>query len=157
NYWRTQAGDADVQERRPAYVFDPTEVWDGLEDETGTPLCNGLIRDLANWQKENGEAWTYFGHVLAALSPADVELLLMGELTRISLDDARDVPTIRMPYGQNVPVVHVSSGIRRVLALAYLLVWAWLEHRAASKLLNEAESKQLVFLIDEIESHLHPK
>jgi hypothetical protein len=156
NYWRTQAG-TDVQERRPAYVFNPAEVWDGLEDESGTPLCNGLIRDLANWQKEDGEAWTYFGYVLVSLSAAEEEQLLMGDLTRISLDDARDMPTIRMPYGQDVAVVHASAGMRRILALAYLLVWAWMEHKAASRLLNESETGQLVFLVDEIESHLHPK
>lgn len=156
NYWRTQGG-TDVQERRPAYVFSPTEVWDGLLDDTGTPLCNGLIRDLANWQRENGQPWTYFQYALVSLSAAEEELLLMGDLTRISLDDARDMPTIRMPYGQDVPVVHASAGMRRILALAYLLGWAWSEHEKASALLNEAPSGQLVFLIDEIESHLHPK
>ena len=48
NYWRTQDG-VDVQNRRPAYVFSPTEVWDGLPAADGTWICNGLIRDWAGW------------------------------------------------------------------------------------------------------------
>ncbi|MCF8169451.1 MAG: ATP-binding protein [Rhodoferax sp.] len=155
NYWRTQAG-VDVQERRPAYVFSPQDVWDGLEDEAGI-YCNGLIRDVANWQREQGDAWTHFVRVLKTLSANEDETLFMGQLTRISLDDARDMPTLTMPYGLDVPVVHASSGMRRILALAYLLVWAWEEHLKASQLLAESSSNQAVFLIDEIESHLHPK
>lgn len=155
NYWRTQAG-IDVQERRPAYVFAPQDVWDGLSDEQGI-YCNGLIRDLAAWQREQGAAWGHLTSVLKAMSPSPTEPLEMGELTRISLDDARAMPTIRMPYGQSVPVIHASAGIRRMLALAYLLVWAWQEHVEAARLLGEPSSGQLVFLIDEIESHLHPR
>ena len=155
NYWLTQSG-ADVQERRPAYVFSPQDVWDGLVDETGI-FCNGLIRDVANWQREQGSAWHYFQYVLNKLSPSADERLFMGKLTRISLDDARDMPTLAMPYGQDVPVVHASAGMRRILALAYLLVWAWEEHIKASELLARPPSNQVVFLVDEIESHLHPK
>jgi predicted ATP-binding protein involved in virulence len=47
--------------------------------------------------------------------------------------------------------------MRRIIALAYLLVWAWEEHRKASTLLGEATTNQVVFLVDEIESHLHPR
>jgi len=61
-----------------------------------------------------------------------------------------------MPYQQDVPVVHASSGIRRIIALAYLLVWAWEEHKQAAKQLGETATSQIIFLIDEIESHLHP-
>ena len=156
NYWRTQ-GDMDVQDRVPAYVFNPTEVWDGLEDQSGKRLCLGLVLDWASWQKENSNAFATLQQVLASLSPSDKEQLVPGELTRISLDDARDIPTIRMPYGQDVPVLHASAGIRRILSLAYVLVWAWEEHCKAAKLLQEAPTQQLVLLMDEVESHLHPQ
>ncbi|MFP4420908.1 MAG: AAA family ATPase [Desulfococcaceae bacterium] len=56
NYWR-QKGKSDVQDRPPAYVFSPREVWDGLAAPDGSWLCNGLIRDWAGWQKENGPAF----------------------------------------------------------------------------------------------------
>ncbi len=79
-----------------------------------------------------------------------------GRPTRISLDDVRDMPTVRMPYGHDVPVSHASAGMRRILALSYLLVWSWEEHQKAAKLLDEPTTKQVVLLIDEVESHLHP-
>lgn len=154
NYWKTK-DDVDVQERRPAYVFTPQEVWHGLEAD-GAVLCNGLIDDLASWQKEKGAAFKQMHKVLKTLSPSEKEELTLGDLTRISLDDARDIPTIRMPYGQDVPVIHASSGIRRILALAYFLIWAWQEHQRAAKILDEEPTHQIVFLVDEVESHLHP-
>lgn len=156
NYWRTQ-NDVDVQDRVPAYVFNPAEVWDGLEDSDGKRLCLGLVMDWAGWQKEKSAAYATLKNVLAALSPSDKEQLVPGELTRISLDDARDIPTLRMPYGQDVPVLHASAGIRRILSLAYVLVWAWEEHCKAAKFLKEEPTRQLVLLIDEVESHLHPQ
>lgn len=155
NYWRTQDG-VDVQDRPPAYVFTPNQVWDGLPGEEGRWLCNGLIRDWAGWQKENGQQFKYLKDILKVVSPSDKELLEPGDLTRISLDDVRDMPTIRMPYQQDVAVVHASSGMRRIIALAYFLVWAWDEHQKAAKQLQEPSTNQVVFLIDEIESHLHP-
>jgi predicted ATPase len=155
NYWRTQDG-LDVQDRRPAYVFSPNEVWDGLPASDGTWLCNGLIRDWAGWQKEKGLPFKYLKDVLKVLSPSSTETLQPGELTRISLDDVRDMPTIRMPYNLDVAVVHASSGMRRIIALAYFLVWAWDEHQKAAKQLQEPSTNQIVFLIDEVESHLHP-
>ena len=121
NYWITRAG-LDVQERVPAYVFSPKEVWDGLQDEKGGWLCNGLIRDWAGWQKERGAPFKHLKQVLEVLSPSANEKLEPGSLTRISLDDVRDIPTIRMPYQQEVAVVHASSGMRRIMALAYFLV-----------------------------------
>jgi hypothetical protein len=155
NYWRVK--EASSQPQRPgAYQFSPDQIWNGLRDGDRF-LCNGLIADWAGWQKGNSEQFKQLCRVLATLSASPVEPLQPGELTRISLDDVRDMPTIRMPYGQDVPVLHCSAGMRRVLALAYLLVWTWQEHVKASKLLREREAKRIIFLIDEIEGHLHPR
>lgn len=156
NYWRTQDG-VDVQDRIPAYVFSPAEVWDGLTGKDGKPICNGLVLDWGSWQKEKGHAFKTLFSVLDVFSPSEKEPLTPGTLTRISLDDARDIPTIRMPYGQDVAVLHASAGMRRIFALAYLLVWSWEEHKKAAKLLDEPTTNQVVFLIDEVESHLHPQ
>jgi len=155
NYWVKQKN-LDTQERQPAYVFSPSEVWDGLRTDDGKWLCNGLIRDWASWQKENGETFEQLKDVLGVLSPSPDEWLTPGDLTRVSLDDVRDIPTVRTPYQQDVPVIFASSGMRRIMALAYFLVWAWQEHRQASRLLQQPETHQVIFLIDEVESHLHP-
>ena len=155
NYWRRK-GNVDVQDRPPAYVFAPGQVRDGLPGGSGS-LCNGLIYDWAGWQKERGATFDHLLAVLEALSPDPGEKLRPGDLTRVSLDDVRDMPTLRMPYGQDVAFVHASAGIRRIIALAYLLVWSWQEHVRASQLLSQETTRQVVFLIDEIESHLHPR
>lgn len=157
NYWKKK-GSVDIQERQPAYVFSAAEVWDGLPGDAGRPpQCNGLISDWAGWQKENGEAFATLCRVLQVLSPSEAEVLQPGGLTRITIDDSRDMPTITMPYGQDVPIVHASAGIRRIVALAYLLVWSWQEHKLASELLGKPTTHQAVFLVDEIEAHLHPR
>ena len=155
NYWRSKSEES--ENRPPAYVFSPKEVWDGLPRDDGTWLCNGLIRDWAGWQKENGRAFDSLSAVLDVLSPSADEKLTPGGLTRISLDDVRDMPTLKMPYGQEVAVVHASSGMRRIISLAYFLVWCWEEHLKAKELLGEESEAKTVFLIDEVESHLHPK
>ncbi|BBQ13543.1 AAA family ATPase [Stenotrophomonas maltophilia] len=156
NYWRKK-GNVDVQDRPPAYVFSTQEIWDGLRDSEGRVLCNGLIADWASWQKERGDAFARLEAVLSSLSPAETDRIQPGNLARISLDDARDIPTVRMPYGQDVPVLHASAGLRRILALAYLLVWTWEEHLKATALIGGKPAHQVTFLVDEIESHLHPK
>lgn len=157
NVWKNGAASgAEASERPAAYHFGPREVWDGLEPD-GKVLCNGLIRDWASWQGRNGEAFRQLLQALEVLSPAGEERIVPGELTRISLEDVRDMPTLRAPYGQEVPVVHASAGVKRVIALAYLLVWTWQEHLQASRLLNQEPTRQVVFLIDELEAHLHPR
>lgn len=156
NYWK-EKGQQQEKERPSAYIFSPKDVWDGLERDDGTWLCNGLIRDWAGWQKEKGRPFDILSSVLEVLSPLSDEKLEPGKLTRISLDDVRDMPTIKMPYGQDVPVVHCSSGIKRIIALAYFLVWCWEEHLKAKELLGEEPEFNAIFLVDEVESHLHPK
>ncbi len=154
NYWRDKE---DPAGRQDAYVFTPKEVWDGLQASDGNWLCNGLIRDWAGWQKENGRAFQSLQAVLRQLSPSAKEQLEAGPLTRISLTDARDMPTIKMPYGMDVPILHVSSGMRRIIALAYFLVWCWEEHLKAVELKGLEPETRVTFLIDEVESHLHPR
>jgi len=156
NYWTTR-NNMDLQERTPAYVFNPLEVWNGLLSKDGKWISNGLIRDLASWQREEGTIFSSFKDVLKILSASDEEILCPGELTRISIDDARDIPTLKMAYGIDVPLLHASSGMRRIVALAYLMVWAWEEHKKAAKQIGEENTSQIIFLIDEIEAHLHPR
>lgn len=156
NYWKKK-GNIDVQDRVPAYVFSQDQVWNGLVDPDRGLLCNGLLADWALWQKEGGEDFKYLKSVLTRLSPHAGEPLEPGPLRKVALDDPREYPTLKMPYGQNVPVHQASSGMKRVIALAYLLVWSWRQHWLASEILQQAATKQMVFLIDEVEAHLHPR
>lgn len=161
NYWK-QRGNIYVQDRVPGYVFSPQQVWDGLQVEfEGSELtvCNGLLRDWASWIKESGVDARNMESVLRMLSPSllESELLSPGPLTRISINDVRDIPSIKTGYSDCVPIVHASSGVRRIVALAYMLLWTWREHRLATNQLGEKPAAQVVLLIDELESHLHPK
>lgn len=160
NYWK-QTGNIDVQERLPGYVFSPREVWDGLSmtlDGKQTRVCNGLLADWSSWIREQGSVAKNMERVLRELSPSQEEgdQLTVGELTRLSLDDVRDIPSLRTAHG-DVPILHASSGVRRIVALAYMLQWSWREHRIAAKQLGEQPTTQVVMLFDEIESHLHPR
>lgn len=140
-----------------SYRLEPGELWHGLPRGPGRKLCNGLVADWGSWQRETGEAFAQLTAVLRALSSSKERPLVPGKLTRVSLDDVRDHPTVIMPYGQDVPLVHASAGMRRVAALAYLLVWTWQEHVRAADLLGAEPVEAIVFLVDELEAHLHPQ
>ena len=149
-------------ERRPPYVFTETEVWDGLAaevDRRTVPLCNGLVHDWSSWIKAKDALSDAMALALRALSPdwAGGDRLEPGPPMRLSIDDARDIPSIRTGYAGAVPILHASSGIRRVVALAYMLTWAWSEHRIAAELTGEKAAQQVTMLFDEVESHLHPR
>lgn len=158
NYWKKR-GNIDIQERLPGYVFSPPDVWDGLVVDAGgkpTTVCNGLVADWASWIRERGDTANRMQRVLERLSP-EGESIQVGPLTRLSVDDARDIPSIRTPYVESVPILHASSGLRRIVGLAYMLLWSWNEHVRAAELLGDAPARQVVLLFDELESHLHPR
>jgi hypothetical protein len=146
NYWKE-----DARDRPNSFLFEPSQVWEGHE------FCEGLIRDWGSWQREKSHAFELLGGILRTLSPSDKEVLEAGELRKLTGSDPKRYPTLRMPYGEDVPVVHASAGMRRIIALAYLLIWTWEEHIAAAKVRNERPAREIVFLIDEIEAHLHPR
>lgn len=131
------------------------QVWNGLAAANGMPLCNGLIRDWVAWQFQKPALFDLFSRVLAQLSPHPGEIIKPGPPRRVSIEDARDIPTLLLPYGE-VPVTHASAGMRRVIALAYMLVWTWHEHTEAARLQNRPPLDEMVFLLDEVDAHLHP-
>ena len=148
--------------RRPPYVFTEAEVWDGLASEVEgrtVPLCNGLLHDWSSWIKASDAMSRGMALALRALSPdwTGGDRLEPGLPVRVSIDDARDIPSIRTTYADAVPILHASSGIRRVVSLAYMLTWAWSEHRIAAELTGEKVARQVTMLFDEVESHLHPR
>lgn len=160
NYWKKK-GNIDEQERPPGYVFSPKEVWDGLEVDIGgkpTIVCDGLLRDWASVVKSDPMFELIVHQILKDLSSSDrpEDTLKLGPLTRIGLD-GRDIPTLRIGSGAPVPLPYASAGVKRVAALAYVLMWTWSEHGIAAGQLGEDTSASIVLLMDEIESHLHPR
>jgi hypothetical protein len=141
--------------RLPAFEFTGKQVWRGAEHAQQGRLCNGLIDDWVRWQRMHGNlAFAAIKRMLRTLSPSREELLLPGKPCHIGLLDETEYPTLRRPQGV-VPLTEASSAIRRVVALAYMLVWTWQGHRRACRQAGVAASTELVFLVDEVECHLH--
>jgi AAA domain, putative AbiEii toxin, Type IV TA system len=140
--------------RRPRdFNFSSHEVWHG---SLKNKICNGMIADWVKWQyRPDKEVFHLLEEVIRILSHPDEEMII-GEPMRVSIDDAREIPSISLPYS-NVPITHVSAGMQRILSFAYILVWIWSETNQLSKMGVDTDLDQFIFLIDEVESHLHPK
>ena len=148
NYWRKDP------ERPAAYNFDSDDVWYG-QGPKDKPVSEGLERDWVSWQLGKSEQFEALDKVLEVLSP-EGERIRAGKPRRILLGEGRDRPTLRIG-SEEVPVAFASAGMRRVLALAYFLVWSWTEHRAAATLLGKKAENRFVIIFDEPETHLHPR
>ncbi len=132
------------------FVFTREEVWKGSDDK-----INGLLRDWVSWQAQpEKHPFRIFQRVLHRLSPPDFKLE-PGEPVRLP-GTTVEIPTLKHPYGE-VPIVFESAGVRRIITLAYLIVWAWNEHKVYSGLARKEPQSNLVILVDEMEAHLHPQ
>ena len=122
-------------------------------------ICNGLILDWASWQRENGEAFGQLTSVLRALSPSLDEPLTPGKLTRISVEDAVISPRCRFPTGKRYALARIRRDEEedrlstRVLAGVDLAGTLY----EACEIRGKKPAREIIFLIDEIEAHLHPQ
>jgi hypothetical protein len=150
-------GGEDVDPDFPrALVFGRDHVWNSLSIN-GKPICNGLLADWVSWQQTTAWEFGALSQALTSLSPSPDELITAGPPTRVDVLESRLIPTLRMPYGQDVPITVASAGMKRVIALAYLLVWAWREHLEISRITGRETAERMLVIIDEVEAHLHPK
>ncbi|MCL4505237.1 MAG: ATP-binding protein [Chloroflexi bacterium] len=162
DYWLASNNTKQNRNTQPL-LFKTDQVWEGLKQPGpgGIPrsICNGLLADWITWQRQPDQlVFDTLKKVLKRLSPpsqSDIGILTPGEPTRIPFD-SREIPTIRHPYGE-IPIVHAAAGIRRIIAIAYLVVWAWIEHKVQSRLLRRNTERRMVILVDEMEAHLHPQ
>ena len=162
NYWKSKR-DIDVQDRLPGYVFSPENVWNGLEvvvPQSGTSrttkVCKGLLEDWSDWIKERGVNAERMTRVLDRLAVQEGPLEI-GPIRQLTLDDAQDIPSIRTTYDAEVLIVHASSALRRIIALAYMLVWSWSKHVSAADQFGLDRARRVILLFDEVDAHLHPR
>ncbi|MBK8251756.1 MAG: AAA family ATPase [Polyangiaceae bacterium] len=140
-----------------AYQFRDPDIWDGLAfSNSGKLVCEGLVRDVSRWAEQAGSPNFEQLSKLVEQLAGDEPFRLTRKVERVYVDDPRDFPVVAGPAG-NIPVAHSPAGLRRILGLAYLVVWARREHTIAAELKKRAPNRSLVLLIDEVESHLHPK
>jgi len=160
HYWRrSKTKQVDDPSQPDALHLALDEVWNPLLSSDGTPICRGLIEDWVTWQGKQSEEFKLLQKVLLALSPSPDETLEVGDVLSpymLSPDDAREHPTLKLSYGRT-PVILASAAMKRILALAYLLVWTWQGHQNASTALRQDPERRLVLLFDEPETHLHPQ
>ena len=148
-------------------IFLPQEILNGQKDGERY-ICRGLIEDWVTWQerKSDTSSGMAFARLLSiledlspnpnALIPDETEVIRPGKPVRLFVNDPREFPTINVGYG-DTPIIHASAAMLRIISLAYLMTWAWREHVEASRLLNRDPLKRIIFLMDEVENHLHPE
>ncbi len=167
-------------EQPRAYQFTPDSLADQLRED-GRVLCRGLIDDWVTWyykrtssspssssgsaetesssSSESGalpfSAFELLEDVIAQLSHPK-EPISPAAPVRVFLNQPREYPVLQLPYGK-VAYPHWPAGVKRIVGLAYLLVWSWHEHVQAAELRHEEPTDRIILLVDEIESHLHPK
>lgn len=160
HYWSLESNKAQGLETTDAIRLSNNNIWNGLERDLRNGgrqyICNGLVRDWVTWQYiSSTNAFETFSRVLQRLSLSTEITLIPGELTKLPRD-TRDMPTLKLPY-DDVPIVLLSAGIKRILTMAYLLVWTWETHKEASKNIGKPPQSKIVFIVDEMEAHLHPR
>ena len=139
----------DKRSQRPI-VVSRSQVWSGYEG-----VIEGLLRDWVTWQsRPEKHPFDVFRRVLSRLSPPDLGRLEPGEPVRLP-NEPREIPTLKYPYGE-VPILHASAGVRRIVTLSYLIVWAWNEHKIYSEQARLEPQRRMVVMVDEMEAHLHP-
>jgi hypothetical protein len=140
-------------------VLTPEEVWHGktLRGPNGPErrVCAGLIDDWVDWQRSSGHSIGFLHAILERLSEPEAPLRI-GEPGRVRLDDRRDIPMLETELGE-VPVTLASAAVKRIVSLAYILIWAWAEHTVANTAIGNHPSRDIVLLVDEVEQHLHPR
>jgi hypothetical protein len=136
--------------QQPTLLLSREAVWRGEQGR-----IEGVVRDWGTWQSTANSPFELFLKALARISPPEFGKLVPGKPMRLPFLP-QEVPTISHTYG-DVAIIHESAGVRRMISLAYLIVWVWHQHRFIAHFLGRNSEQQLVLLIDELEAHLHPK
>jgi hypothetical protein len=124
-----------------------------------TRICRGLIEDWALWsesrpESESARRYETLREVVHSLFDKRDEVAV-GGVARVYLDNQDHQPLLNMPYGPSA-YRQWSASIRRIVNLAYILVWAWGDHVERARLTGTHPTNTVVLLVDEIEAHLHP-
>ena len=153
--WDPASLSSDSPEHSPGLHFTPDEVFHGKTAGEGwkaKKVCQGLIESWLYWETRDPPLFQRFVAALDALG--DPPVFEPGVARKVG-DDDQPIPHIRFLYGE-FPIILASAAVKRILRLAYLLVWTWNRHREFSARLSRSPARHMVVLIDEVESHLHP-
>jgi hypothetical protein len=144
--------DPGKERRRKSITLSQSDIWG-----TGSKEMEGIVRDWVRWEQSPDKfAFSLLKELMAKLSPEDLGILEPAGRTIRVPSDRRDIPMIRHSYGET-PITFESDGVKRVLGLCYLIAWTIHEHRLTAKRRQEAPLDRLILVMDEVESHLHPR
>lgn len=93
---------------------------------------------------------------LKALSPPGEPPIALGVPRPFRAKETRNHPTLIMSHGEDF-AVQSSAAVKRILGIAYAMVWGVSEVRRVAAITEQDAVPQVTFLIDEVEAHLHPK
>ena len=143
-------------------VLNRDNLWHGkrVKDEFRgiTSICNGLLVDWVNWQTRGShfaKVFAAFVRCLDILSPPGGQRFRIEEPISMPGNE-QEIPALGMDYG-TVPIVLASAGVKRVVALSYVLIWSWFRHQRNARLAGRDPFDHLILIVDEIEAHLHPR
>lgn len=148
----------------PAFVLSPSELWPAPPKRDGSTelveksaFCNGVLKDWAKWQGSTKELplFELMKIALRGLTP-EGDIVDFPDLADADTASGDDQPVLKFRYG-SVLLKHASSSMRRMASLAYVLVWSISQHAKAAKYRGIKTADQIVFIADEIETHLHPR
>ncbi|MFA9396351.1 MAG: AAA family ATPase [Halodesulfovibrio sp.] len=139
----------------PVKNYSVSELWEGVK-QGGSQEFNGLISDWGDWYREKDRHYDLLEAGIKHLSPIN-EPMRLGPLRRVKASDSRKFPTIVTSYDQEVPVIHTSAGVRKILSLLHALVVAWTEHEEVCSQFKIKKAKNLILFVDEVDAHLHPQ
>ena len=150
---------------------------DKIATSYGIPLGNVVVTDFSDGEfqpsfEENIRGRDVF-IVQSTFPPADnlLELLMLVDAARrasaktivavipyfgLARQDRKDKPRVSVA-SKLVANLLTAAGVQRIVTLAYLVVWAWNEHKIEAGIARRDPEQHLVILIDEIEAHLHPQ
>jgi predicted ATP-binding protein involved in virulence len=142
-----------------AYItLNRAEVWNGRKSDRGLEqrqICNGILADWIEWENYDKELFNVFREAIKVLSPSQWEDLQPAKSVKLP-GDSRRIPALNMPYG-NTPIIHASAGVQKILSLVYVALWCWQRHQKQSNFSRQITAGSIVIIVDEVESHLHPR
>jgi hypothetical protein len=151
---KTYRREVDVSGRRAAQ-----EQQDLLRREParqGTALTPEELLEITQWSYKRDDAYALYSELLRSFAPPG-ERLEPGRVARVHLGSKFDEPWLQTSAGE-VPLLYASSAQQRVAKLAYSLASLTIEHQIAVKAFDADPSEySLLMMIDEIETHLHPR
>jgi hypothetical protein len=140
--------------------FLPTRNLDLFTPPHSNLPIQGCIYDLMAWEKQKDDKYHQFMNGLKVLSEnSQFPLSLVGS-KRLTVQDSRDIPMFQTGLDIENDVeafTRLSSGMQKIILFVYGIVLAWNEHKFITIQRSRKLAKKFIILIDEIETHLHPK